>query len=384
MRILITTGIFAPESGGPATYAPQLAAGLIKAGHSVTVMTFSSQKTFETDSAYTFKLIRIVRKSRLLNRLIFLKALLECIKDYDLVYTLDWFAVGLPVLIATSIYSKPYIVRVGGDYIWEQMYLPSGATPVSLSEFYEKGMHKKTEFSLAFFLVRLVLSNAKRVIFNSDTQRVLYEKHYALTSAKLLTIFNPVPEIVAPAETITPPSALSTEFVYWGRLIVMKNISTLLKAFAVAHLPEPFRLTIIGDGPEQVHLLRLVEQLKLEKRVTMIASLPQKEVFARVQNMRAFVLPSWTDISPNQVSEALALGLPGLVTHENYLQFHDQIPAMINPAQINDVVAKLLMLADDSQYANFKQQWKSISYTLSWNDVIKSHLQLFEEMSKSV
>lgn len=39
MRILITTGIFPPDIGGPATYVPQIASGLSERGHQVKVLT---------------------------------------------------------------------------------------------------------------------------------------------------------------------------------------------------------------------------------------------------------------------------------------------------------------------------------------------------------
>ena len=40
MKILIVTGIFEPEIGGPAEYTPKLAAGLFERGHEVKVLTY--------------------------------------------------------------------------------------------------------------------------------------------------------------------------------------------------------------------------------------------------------------------------------------------------------------------------------------------------------
>jgi hypothetical protein len=68
MRILMTSGIFEPESGGPATLTPKIAARLVEDGHKVTVMTYSDEPSYDFDSKYPFTLVRVVRRgSRLLN-----------------------------------------------------------------------------------------------------------------------------------------------------------------------------------------------------------------------------------------------------------------------------------------------------------------------------
>src|SRR3989344_4703141 len=123
MRILIATGIFEPEVGGPATYAPRLARHFAAAGNSVAVITYSATLSKDSDKNYPFKLVRIVRGNRLLNRVRFFFAAYREAKKCDLIYTLDWFAAGLPVALAAKLLGKPYVVRVGGDHPWEHNYL---------------------------------------------------------------------------------------------------------------------------------------------------------------------------------------------------------------------------------------------------------------------
>ena len=64
MRILIVTGIFEPESGGPAIYAPKIAGKLAGAGHQVSVLTYSSKSHYGFDAQYGFTLKRIVRGNK--------------------------------------------------------------------------------------------------------------------------------------------------------------------------------------------------------------------------------------------------------------------------------------------------------------------------------
>ena len=150
-------------------------------------------------------------------------------KTCDLIYTLDWFAAGLPVALAAKLRGKPYVVRVGGDYLWEQKYLESGQKPVTLREFYTSGIYRRSGYAIAFRLIRFVLSGARHVVFNSNAQRELYVRFYGLAPARVSTIFNPVPEVSSAAKN---DASRRNEFVYWGRFIVMK-IS--IPSFALLH-----------------------------------------------------------------------------------------------------------------------------------------------------
>ena len=57
---------------------------------------------------------------------------------------------------------------------------------------------------------------------------------------------------------------------------------------------------------------------------------------------------------------------------------------MVHPGQINDIAAKLEMLADDAQYETFKQQWKTISFAFTWDEVVQAHLAIFQTFDKKV
>ena len=67
MRILLITGIFEPEIGGPATYTARLGKKLVALGHTVKVITYSNEARFDFDSEYPFALVRVVRRGKLSN-----------------------------------------------------------------------------------------------------------------------------------------------------------------------------------------------------------------------------------------------------------------------------------------------------------------------------
>ncbi len=372
MKILIVSGIFEPESGGPAMYAPKIAQKLAEAGQSVSVITYSQKETYDFDARHAFALTRIVRGNKIMNRVRMFFAVFRAARDADIAYMLDWFAAGLPAALACLMRGVPYVVRVGGDYLWEQRYLESNAPPVSLSDFYERGLYAQASFAPYISAIRFVLSRAKIVVFNSDKQRELYRRFYGVSRA--VTVYNPVPRMET--KGIVRKTAIK-EFVYLGRFIVMKNLTTLIRAFAKAHLPEGYTLLLLGDGPRKGELVRLTEELGLQRRVSIEPSMRLNDALERVKNCRAFILPSWTDISPNQVYEALAIGLPAVVTKENYLSIRDRLPEMIDPASVSDVASKLEMLADDRRYKRFSESFASIKFARDWDDVVREHTAVF-------
>ncbi len=375
MRICIVSGIFEPDIGGPATYAPRLATKLSEAGHTVSVVTLSPESALPTDSAYPFRLVRVKRGTRILNRIRLFFALIPFIRSSDLVYTLDWFAAGLPVAVVSKILRIPYIVRVGGDYLWEK-YLEAGNTPVTLREFYSSGLYRSSRYRFFTWLIRKVFDGARRVVFNSDVQRDLYSQYFGISREKSATIFNPVPRI----ETASfSGGERNKEIVYWGRFVAMKNLDMLVRAFARARLPD-YTLTLIGDGPQRKNIESAVRALGIEKRVAILPQMKLRDVLDRVRNCRASALFSWGDISPNQVFEALAVGLPMIVTEETYLSVRDQLPVTVNPHSIDGCVHALEMLGDDTRYSKFADDFNRIKVVRDWDDVVREHMSVFESV----
>ena len=61
MNVLMVTGIFPPDIGGPATYVPAMGSELVKRGHKITVVTLSDSLQHD-DQSYPFPVLRIRRR----------------------------------------------------------------------------------------------------------------------------------------------------------------------------------------------------------------------------------------------------------------------------------------------------------------------------------
>ena len=103
-NILIVTGIFPPDIGGPATYGATIENELKKRGFGVKVAVYS-----KTGRGLP----------RGLRHILFFLKLLPLVRKSDVVLSLNAVSAGSPALFAAKLFKKKFIVRIVGDYAWE-------------------------------------------------------------------------------------------------------------------------------------------------------------------------------------------------------------------------------------------------------------------------
>lgn len=110
-------------------------------------------------------------------------------------------------------------------------------------------------------------------------------------------------------------SSINKSFIFIGRLTEQKGLSYLLEAWRKVirnnMLPH---LTIVGDGPDKTKLQQLTQDLKLEQHVTYLGLVSHSEINNLLCAHDIFVLPSVSEGHPNALLEAMAVGLPSIVT----------------------------------------------------------------------
>ncbi len=97
-----------------------------------------------------------------------------------------------------------------------------------------------------------------------------------------------------------------------GRLHAQKNLPVLLHAWREVLRGDSGSLLVVGDGPEQVSLKTLATELGIADSVCWIGSTP--DVLAYYRAADVFVLPSASEGMSNALLEAMATGLPPVVT----------------------------------------------------------------------
>ncbi|MDF2142040.1 glycosyltransferase [Paenirhodobacter sp. CAU 1674] len=114
------------------------------------------------------------------------------------------------------------------------------------------------------------------------------------------------------------PRFAERDFLCVARLVPKKNLDMLLRAFALYRVadPAPRRLHLLGDGPEEARLRALAAELGLGDAVCFHGFVQSAQVSAQLARGLALLLPSLEDQFGNVVPEALALGLP-LILSDN-------------------------------------------------------------------
>lgn len=103
------------------------------------------------------------------------------------------------------------------------------------------------------------------------------------------------------------------KILYVGRLTHQKNVACLLRAVSLAQGKAPIQVQICGTGEEEGKLREMVCKLGIQSSVIFHGF--QKDVRSYMNVADVLVLPSHYEGMPNVVVEALACGLPAIVSN---------------------------------------------------------------------
>ncbi len=113
-------------------------------------------------------------------------------------------------------------------------------------------------------------------------------------------------------DRIPPESHKKKQLVIATRLIKEKNVDLVISSLVNLH-PD-YKLLIAGDGKEKASLIRLKDQLGLEKKVEFLGIIPRDSALALMSESEFYISASNSDGMPIAVLEAAAAGcIPILV-----------------------------------------------------------------------
>lgn len=99
-----------------------------------------------------------------------------------------------------------------------------------------------------------------------------------------------------------------------GSLTGKKDFLTLLKAMARHRADNYLKLLLIGDGPLGPHLKARADDLGISSKVTFLGQISPPAVRTYLSAADCFILPSITEGISNALLEAMAAGLPCIVS----------------------------------------------------------------------
>jgi len=148
---------------------------------------------------------------------------------------------------------------------------------------------------------------ADRIYVHSDYTRQSFLDAGIPASKLTRTVLRPAPRFLPPVER---PADGVFRVVYVGRVDVTKGLPLLLEAFA--SLPDPAELTIVGGWPTRRVRRVLQPRIEGDARIRMVSGDP----LPVLQRADVFVHPSYEDGFGYAPMEAMACGVPVLVTED--------------------------------------------------------------------
>ena len=331
MRIVIATGIYPPEIGGPAYYAEGLSRALTSKGHDVEVVTYGDLKKLPMG----------------LRHLAYMAKLFIPAVSADTIIALDTFSVALPAAVLGILTGAKIVIRTGGDFVWEQ-YLERTGDMVPLPLFYQSEHHLSFKENIIFKLTRWTLSNAW-VVFSTEMQRNVWLLPYQLRSEYTSIIEN----------AINPP--LSSEvpirknFLWHVRPIVMKNGEHVHRAFTEAKKQYPD--IVLEEG-----------------------TMTNDALLERMKNCYAVILPSLTEISPNYILDALRFKKPFIIDkYSGFAEWLAPYGIVVDPLSEEEITRAIVTLARSDGYREAVLKASHFSSVRTYNEVADDFLTLLDK-----
>jgi len=304
VKIVVVSGIWPPDVGGPASHAPALAEALLEAGHTVEVVTTADR----TPARRPYPLRWVARgRPAPLRHLAVVREVRSAARCADRVYATTMVR---RAALGAALARRPLVVKLVADEAYERERR-AGRFAGTLEQFQaERG-------GLRVRLLRATrtaaLRRASRVLVPSAYLRAI-ALGWGLDPARTTVVANPAPEVPVHPTRDEARAALGIEgfaLGVAGRLTEQKALEDTLAA--LARVPR-VALLVLGDGPERAALERRAAQLDLSDRVRFLGAGTRDDVMVLFRAVDAALLTSAWENLPHTLLEALAAGTPVIAT----------------------------------------------------------------------
>ncbi|OGZ07185.1 MAG: hypothetical protein A3C93_03375 [Candidatus Lloydbacteria bacterium RIFCSPHIGHO2_02_FULL_54_17] len=297
MKILIATPLYPPDIGGPATYAKILEDELPKQGVTVSVV--------------SFHVVRHLPKG--LAHIVYAWKLFRALFGVDMLLALDPVSVGLPSALVALLRGKKFIVRVAGDYAWEQGKQRFGVQE-NLDEFVTLPPGKLlAQVRLLRAVQYFVASHAERVIVPSKYLKEVIAK-WGVSPEKIVVVYNAFAGVPTfpPRDEVRKRLGWSGPTLFSaGRLVPWKGFGPLVGLMPEIRKRHPgCKLYIAGSGPLFSELKTKVSELGLGDAVTLLGDMPREKLTEQIYAADCFVLNTGYEGFSHQLLEVLSVGTP--------------------------------------------------------------------------
>ena len=314
-KILIATGIFPPDIGGPATYSKTLLEKLPEREFEIKLVSYGESK----DSTNKFFISR--NQNIVFRYFKFFWKVFRLMPWADIVYVQGPVSEGLPSFVAAKLRGKKYFLKVVGDYAWEQFQSNQKSIKskvpgfISPDEFQNLRFDFKTE--LRRKIQKMVAKGALEIITPSEYLKNIVEK-WGVKRDKIKVIYNSVKKIELDLEKSEAKRKLNLEgdiILSAGRLVPWKGFDILIDLMSELEKTAPnLKLLIAGEGPEKDNLQLEIKNYELEEKIILLGKVEQGRLWEYLRAADMFVLNTGYEGLSHILIEAMMIGAPIITT----------------------------------------------------------------------
>lgn len=374
LKILIAAEIFPPDIGGPSTYAVSIAKMFQEQNFDVKLICYGEAQ----DIHYDFSVTYIKRRGNIFQRYFrYFWKLYQLAKECDVIFSQGPVSSGLPSIFCKLLLKKKVIVKVVGDYAWEQAR-NSEITKAGIDEF--QSMKIGGKIGILKRIEKFVCRKADRVIVPS-----VYLKKIVLGwgthASNIRVIYNSVQE-----KNVTDSEKFSKQDIILsiGRLVSWKGFDVLIEITAdiIKSIPN-LRLFILGEGPWKNDLLDLSKRLKIQHAV----KIEKVDAHARdqyLQSAKIFVLNTGYEGFSHTILEAMAHGVPVITTHvcgnSEIIQngYNGILVEYNNKFQLREAIVRLYNNPDERR--DFIKNAKDVLTKFTPEIMLQKTMEVFKEV----
>jgi glycosyltransferase involved in cell wall biosynthesis len=304
VNVLVVSGIWPPDVGGPASHAPQVASFLQSRGHGVVVVTTASRQP-EPESFSVHWASRSLPKG-----VVHVRTGLEIARRAaraDVVYTTGMF--GRSAAGAT-LARCPYVIKLTADPAFERARR-RGIVDGNVDQFQHAASGVKVR---ALRVARDVELRRAAHVFTPSSYLGELAVSWGVAPERVSVLPNPAPRLpeLPPRDALRDSFAMNRiTLAFAGRLTAQKSLGLALEALTQVDAVD---LLIAGDGDELERLRSRAVELGLAGRVRFLGPLARVRVVELFRAADASILSSSWENFPHTVVEALAAGTPVIAT----------------------------------------------------------------------
>lgn len=228
----------------------------------------------------------------------------------DVIFAQDPVSVGIPVAVAAILLRKKFVLKIVGDYAWEQ-----GSQRFGISDRLDQFLKKKYGWKVELFrrLQKWSANRADAIVVPSEYLRDVITQ-WGIEPERITVIYN---AFDLPARTLSKDEArkklglVGTVLVSVGRLVPWKGFNALIELGRELQKDIPdIHIVIIGSGPERESLAQKIHEYHTEAIVSLAGNLSHEDVLAAFVAGDIFILNTAYEGFSHTLLEAMAVGIP--------------------------------------------------------------------------